>query len=64
MRIDGSGLHPITCLTSLSRQDKKSILEEGIVLCRDLNEDILRTHHLAERKIQRTLQECEGITGR
>lgn len=64
MRIDGSGLHPITCLTSLSRQDKKSILEEGIVLCRDLNEDILRAHHLAERKIQRTLQECEGITGR
>jgi hypothetical protein len=61
MRIDGSGLHPITCLASLSRQDKKAILDEGIVLCRDLNEHVLRAHHLAERKIQRTLTECDGI---
>ncbi len=35
-RIDQSGLHPITCLTSLSAQEKKKLLDLDIVLAVDL----------------------------
>lgn len=34
--IDGAGLHPLTCLTTLSRQEKINLLEKSIVLSRDL----------------------------
>ncbi len=63
-RIDGSGLHPLTCLTSLNRRDKKTLLEEGIVLCRDLNAEVLGLLHLPPNQVARILMECEGITGR
>lgn len=36
--IDETGLHPVTCLGSLTRQEKKGLLEKGIVLCRQLLE--------------------------
>ena len=35
-RIDTSGLHPITCLTTLKKSEKQLLLADGIVLCRDL----------------------------
>lgn len=34
--IDASGLHPITCLTSLTEQEKQYLLEKGMVLYKDL----------------------------
>jgi len=34
--IDKSGLYPITALTSLSPDEKKGLIERGIVFCRDL----------------------------
>ncbi len=34
--VEQKGLHPITCLSSLSRKEKQSLLDEGIVFCRDL----------------------------
>lgn len=34
--IDSSGLHPITCLTTLSRAEKNRLLEKRIVLCREI----------------------------
>lgn len=34
--IDITGLHPITCLTSLTQREKQSLLDKGIVLCRDI----------------------------
>ena len=36
-----SGLYPLTCLVSLSRQEKQRLLQKGIIFCRDLllNED-------------------------
>lgn len=37
--IEDAGLHPITCLTSLSQKDKQTLLTQGIILCRDLLED-------------------------
>ncbi len=34
--VDKQKLYPITCLTSLSRKEKQSLLEKGIILCKDL----------------------------
>lgn len=34
--IDGSGLHPITCLTKMTKAEKQQLLQMGIVLCSDL----------------------------
>lgn len=34
--IDKSGLHPLTSLTSLSKREKQMLLEQGIVLCNEL----------------------------
>src|SRR3989338_755599 len=36
--IEDVGLHPITCLTSLSGAEKKSLMEKGIILCRNIRE--------------------------
>ena len=36
--IERSGLHPLTCLTSLSDSEKKLLLEKGIVLCSMIDE--------------------------
>jgi len=60
-RIDRSGLHPLTCLTSLNKAEKQQILKEGWVLCRDLNAQILTGFNLSEGKISSVLQECDGI---
>lgn len=35
-KIDSSGLHPITCLTTLTRSEKQKLLEMDKVLCMDL----------------------------
>lgn len=35
-RIDLSGLHPITCLTTLNKNEKQKLLDKGKVLCMEL----------------------------
>lgn len=35
-RINKSGLHPLTCLTTLTSHEKKSLLDKRIVLCKDI----------------------------
>ncbi len=37
--IETEGLHPITCLTTLSNQDKKILLASRVVLCSDVKND-------------------------
>lgn len=34
--IEETGLYPLTCLTSLTQQEKKALLEKKIVLCREI----------------------------
>lgn len=36
--IDNSGLHPITCLTTLTKVEKQHLLENKILLCREICE--------------------------
>jgi hypothetical protein len=42
--IEGERLHPVTCLTTLSEAEKKTLLTNGIVLCSKIREnpDVLR----------------------
>lgn len=35
-RIDASGLHPITCLTQMTRKEKHLLMENDLVTCRDI----------------------------
>lgn len=35
-RIDRAGLHPLTSLTTLTKSEKSKLLQEGIVLCREV----------------------------
>tara|TARA_R110002049_G_scaffold62255_1_gene166584 strand:+ start:6801 stop:7634 length:834 start_codon:yes stop_codon:yes gene_type:complete len=38
-RIDNLGLHPLTALTTLTKTEKTKLLDTGIVLCKELNEN-------------------------
>jgi hypothetical protein len=61
--IEESGLHPITCLISLTYQDKTNLLNSGIVLCNDIPKSVnmLRTIGLGERKISILLKEVSEV---
>ncbi len=39
-RIDLAGLYPVTCLHTLTRKEKKQLLEKEIVMCRELASDM------------------------
>ncbi|MES2436979.1 MAG: ATP cone domain-containing protein [Patescibacteria group bacterium] len=57
--IDSTGLHPLTCLHSLSDHDKKELLSKNIILCKNLVEDpsILVGLGLNDANIEAVLEE-------
>lgn len=59
-RIDKSGLHPLTSLISLTKAQKHQLLEKGIVLCSELenNQDALRDLGIPDRQISKILLEA------
>ncbi len=61
--IEEAGLHPITCLESITPHDEKNLMESGIVLCKQAKEnlDIVRQAGLSEEKIQKMLEEIDLI---
>ena len=61
--IDRSGLHPVTCLTTLSRKNKQYLLSRNIVLCKELlqNKGILQTLGLDVIKISQIEKEINGL---
>lgn len=61
--IDSQGLHPITCLSSISKATKLFLLKAGIVLCSELKQNVLllRKLKLGKEKIKRVLQESWEI---
>ena len=61
--IDASGLHPVTALQTLTKAEKQQILDKGIVLCRNLNEDMLRDISISERRINKTMTEVKELVG-
>ena len=57
--IDETGVHPITCLTTLSGVEKRNLMEKGIVLCKSVceNDDALRAAGLRPDAIEKAKQE-------
>ncbi|MBN2638702.1 MAG: restriction endonuclease [Bacteroidales bacterium] len=64
-RIDRLGFHPVTSLSRLSKSEKQSLLEAGIVLCRDLpkHRDVMKKLGFNQQKIDRVLGETAALTG-
>jgi hypothetical protein len=62
-RIDRSGLHPVTSLSSLKKAEKQKILGLGIVTCRNLldQKDQLLENGFPERKMERVILEANRI---
>jgi len=49
--IDVRKLHPVTCLLSLNREQKRKLLDQGIVLCQDLVRKITNDNSLLPKEI-------------
>jgi len=58
-----SGVHPVTCLTTISEKQKRALLEQKIVLCRDLknNLQILKTLGATDEKIKKVDAEISNL---
>jgi hypothetical protein len=61
--IDKTGLHPVTSLITLTKTQKQKLLDKGIVLCRELenNRDLLREIQISQRQIQKILREAQNL---
>jgi hypothetical protein len=60
--VDKYGIHPITCLTTLTKQEKQQLLEKNIVLCSDLeNHWELLGHIIHPERIIKVKEECKHL---
>lgn len=62
-RIDLAGLFPVTCLGTLTRGQKKKILEQDVVLCRELlgNNAVLEKSGIDMRRKSMVLKEVRSL---
>ena len=62
-RIDKTGLHPITCITSLTRSEKNQLIKKMIVLCKTLCEKpgILSTMGIDNIRAKKIIDEGKSI---
>ena len=58
-----TGVHPLTFLSSLSQSDKNSLLEQGIVMCRELKSSpvALKSIGFSDDKIQTVISEVDQV---
>lgn len=63
--IEGSGVHPISSLSALSRGQKRSLLEKGLVLCKDVPKDqtILSSIGIDRARAERVFREVDLLCG-
>lgn len=61
--IEDAGLHPITCLTTLSKNEKLDLLNQGIVLCKYLRDhkNVLTSIGVKEDRIESILHEVNSL---
>jgi hypothetical protein len=61
--IDRFGLHPITALVSLTHRQKKLLIEQGLTLCRDVQEHAaaLDALNLSEQDTEHLMQEMKAV---
>jgi len=62
-RIVLSGLHPITALQSITKKEKKELLTFDVVLCRNLNNELLYKAGIRENRINKILKEAKELVG-
>jgi hypothetical protein len=62
-RIDKSGLHPLTALTTLTKAEKRKLLEKGFVLCKEIYENpaILEQIGVTKRRYNKILEDSENL---
>tara|TARA_R110002050_G_scaffold83254_5_gene177928 strand:- start:13980 stop:14828 length:849 start_codon:yes stop_codon:yes gene_type:complete len=62
-RIDKSGLHPLTALTTLTKAEKTKLLDTGIVLCKDLHENpaLLNQIGIDKTRHKKILEDSEAL---
>ncbi|KYG79307.1 ATPase [Roseivirga seohaensis] len=62
-RINLSGLHPVTCLTSLTKAEKQKLIDKMIVLCKELCEKpkVLEEIGISRTRIKKIIKEGEEI---
>ncbi len=63
--IDRSGYHPVTSLSLLKTAEKQQLLNKGVVLCRDIrnNVPLLKEMGLCDNKINKLLAEANLLAG-
>lgn len=61
--IDRFDLYPITTLTTLNSFQKQQLVENGIMLCRDIikKQQVLKNLHFSDTEIREILQEAQGV---
>lgn len=61
--IDTLGLHPVTCLTTLTKAERSDLLEQQILLCRDLLQTptALEKLQISGVRKRRVLEEVESL---
>ncbi len=61
--IEEAKVHPLTCLTSLSRQEKTMLMEKGVVLCKSIEENkkTLSEAGITGAKLERVLEEGRNL---
>ncbi len=63
--IDRSGYHPVTSLSQLKTSEKQYLLEKGVVLCRDIqnNLPLLREMGWTDNKLNKLVAEANLLAG-
>ncbi|RYE54351.1 MAG: ATPase [Sphingobacteriales bacterium] len=61
--IDHSGLHPITCLTTLTQNEKQQLMDKKIVLCKTLhhNHALLQNIGIEQPRLDKVIEECSSL---
>lgn len=61
--IDDSGYYPVTALQSLRKKDKELLLENNLVLCREIeqNQQLLRNLNFSESAIRKIVKEAKYL---
>lgn len=61
--IEETRLHPVSCLTTLSKQNKRHLMEQGIVLCSQIRQhaEEVESLGLSRQALQRLFMEIDGL---
>jgi len=63
--IEKTGLHPVTCLTTLTNNEKQTLLNEKVIVCKDLikNVSVLENMGIKPNRLKNILAEAGELCG-